>query len=65
MANRYFGVNIGGQAPSDVTVQASSPGMDVTLNVNDANVPRADEKSKRFILDAIEAIKLRVEQDLY
>lgn len=65
MANRYYGVNVGGQAPADVVIQASSPGRDVTLNVSDANIARAGADSKQVILESIEAIRLAVEQDDY
>jgi len=65
MANRYYGANAGAQAPADVVIQASSPGRDVTLNVSDTNLTRADPQSKVKILEAIEAIRLAVEQDDY
>lgn len=65
MADRFYGVVPGGQAPADVSKAAATTSRAVELRVDDASVPRASAQSKRDILASIEAIKLAVEQDDY
>lgn len=63
MAVRYYGVSIGGQAPADVTIAASTTSSDIELAVDDSNLAAASVEARHVIAQAIEAIKLSVLQD--
>lgn len=63
MAVRYYGVNVGGQGPADVTVSASTTSSDIELAVDDANLTAAVVDKKLFIAVAVEAILQKLEQD--
>lgn len=65
MASKYYGVDVGGQAPADVTVGSSTGSKDVELVVLDTNIPAASIDAKTVILEALEAIRLTVEQTDY
>lgn len=65
MAVRYYGVNVGGQGPADVTIDTSTTSSDVELAVTDTNIAAAGSDAKTVIAEALEAIRLSVEQDSY
>ncbi len=65
MASRYYGVNIGGQGPADVSISASTTNRDIELVVDDTNLPAADVTAKHVITDAMEALRAALEQDAY
>lgn len=62
MATVYFGVDVGGHNPSDVTVDTSTTSLDIELTVDDTAVARAGRASKDAIDDAIEAIRLKLQE---
>jgi hypothetical protein len=63
MAVRYYGVDVGGQGPKDVTVNSSTTSSDVELAVDDTNLTAGDVDKKLFVRIAVEAILQRLEQD--
>ena len=65
MAIKYYGVDVGGQTASDVTIDSSSTSSDVELTVDDSAVIPAAQSSKRELLDALEAIRLSIVADGY
>ena len=65
MAVRYYGVTVGGQAPANVTIAASTTSSDIELAVDDTNVPRAGQNSKDSILEALEVFRLTIINDDY
>ena len=63
MAVRYYGVNIGGQDATDVSIAASTTSRDIELAVSDANLTAGSITKKHFIREALEAILQAVEED--
>ena len=63
MAVRYYGVDIGGQDASDVTIDASTTSSDIELAVDDTNLAAGLITKKDAINEAIEAILQAVQQD--
>ena len=61
MATRYYGVNVGGKMPTDVSEAGSTTSRTVELAV----VYDATGANKVQVLDAIEAIKNYIIQDTY
>lgn len=59
MANRYYGVSVGGAMPTEVTEGSSSTSKDIELVVNMA----ATGISKRALLDAVEALEYKITTD--
>lgn len=65
MATRYYGVNVGGQAPANVTIDTSTTSSDIELAVVDTNITAASSDAKTVIAEALRAIAFAVEQDSY
>ena len=60
MAVRYYGIDVGGQDPADVTVDSSTTSSDIELAVDDTNIARGSDGAKHDIAMAIEALRLKV-----
>lgn len=52
MADRFYGVAVGGKLPTDVTEGAATGGYAIELRVSDSAYAQ-----KLFVLEALEAIK--------
>jgi len=63
MAVRYYGVAKGGTTPSDVTIDTSTTSSDIELAVDDTNLTAGDSDKRLFVMQAIEAILLAVDED--
>lgn len=63
MADRYYGIAVGGQGPVDVLAQASTTSRAIELRVNDSVLTAGRVDKKRFVVEAVEAILLAVQQD--
>jgi len=63
MAVRYYGVDVGGQGPADVTIDTSTTSRDVELAVSDVNLAAASVDKRQYIRVAVEALMQALEQD--
>jgi hypothetical protein len=63
MAVRYYGVGVGGQDAADVTVDTSTTSSDIELAVDDTNLAAASVSKRDKIIQALEAIRLKVIED--
>ena len=63
MAVRYFGVNVGGQDATDVTIDTSTTSSDIELAVDDTNLTAGSIDKRQFLQIALEAIKQAIEED--
>lgn len=63
MAVRYYGVDVGGQGPADVTIGTSTTSSDVELAVSDTNLAAASVDKRQYIRMAVEALMQALEQD--
>ena len=63
MAVRYFGIDVGGQDASDVTISTSTTSSDIELAVDDTNLTAASVTKRQFVEIAIEALKQSVNED--
>jgi len=63
MAVRYFGVNVGGQDATDVTIDTSTTSSDIELAVDDTNLTAGNIDKRQFLQIALEAIKQAIEED--
>lgn len=63
MAVRYYGVNVGGQDASDVTIAASTTSSDIELAVDDSNLAAASSDKRDKIVTALRAFAQAVEED--
>jgi len=60
MAVTYFGVDVGGMLPADVSVDTSTTSSDIELAVDDSNLSAASADAIGKIIVGLEAIRLRV-----
>lgn len=63
MAVRYYGVNVGGQDATDVTIDTSTTSSDIELAVDDTNLTAGSITKEQFIQIAIEALAQAVNED--
>lgn len=63
MAVRYYGVAVGGQDATDVTIDSSTTSSDVELAVDDANIAVGSINKKDVIVEALQAILQAVQED--
>lgn len=63
MAVRYYGLDVGGQDATDVTIDTSTTSSDIELAVDDANLTAGSIDKEQFIQIAIEALKQAVNED--
>lgn len=63
MADRFYGVAVGGQGPVDVSVDTSTTSRAIELRVNDSVLTAGGINKKKFIVEGLEAILQKVQQD--
>jgi len=63
MAVRYYGVAVGGQDATDVTIDSSTTSSDVELAVDDTNIAVGSINKKDVIVEALQAILQAVQED--
>lgn len=63
MADRFYGVAVGGQNVVDVTVSASTTNLDIELVVDDTNLPAGSTDRKYYIERALHAIMAKIRED--
>jgi len=63
MAVRYYGVNVGGQDATDVTIDTSTTSSDIELAVDDTNLTAGSITKRQFMQMAMRAIRQAIEED--
>ena len=63
MAVRYYGVAVGGQDATDVTIDSSTTSSDVELGIDDTNIAVGSINKKDVIVEALQAILQAVQED--
>lgn len=63
MAVRYYGIDVGGQDATDVTIDTSTTSSDIELAVDDTNLTAGSISKEHFIQIAIEALVQAVNED--
>lgn len=63
MAVRYYGVSVGGQDASDVTIATSTTSSDIELAVDDTNLTAGGITKEHFMQIALAAIAQAVNED--
>lgn len=63
MAVRYYGVAVGGQDASDVTIDTSTTSSDIELAVDDTNLAAGSIDKRMFVQMAMRAIAQALEED--
>lgn len=63
MAVRYYGVSVGGQDATDVTIDTSTTSSDIELAVDDTNLAAGSITKRQFMQMAMRAIRQAIEED--